>query len=33
MCKSNLFKSYKGDLDKDLRGGRVTLGEEQVDSK
>ena len=29
MCKSNLFGSCKGELNKDLRG-RVTLGEEQV---
>jgi len=32
MCKSNLFKSYKGNSNKDLRG-RVTLGEEQADGK
>jgi len=32
MYKSNLFKSYKGNLNKDLKG-RITLGEEQVNSK
>jgi hypothetical protein len=32
MYKSNLFKSYKGDLNKDKRE-RVTLGEEQADGK
>ena len=32
MCKSNLFRSYKSDLNKNLRG-RVILGEEQPSIK
>ena len=32
MCKSDLFRSCKGKLNKDLRG-RVTQGEEQVSIK
>ena len=32
MYKSNLFRSYKSDLNKNLRG-RVTLGEKQLSIK